>query len=61
MITPTQAQSDIRDARELDLLVIAPAGCGKTEAGTDHEYPRRSTGSVGEPPAMLSRPGQQPY
>lgn len=32
MITPTAAQSEIRDACELDLLVIAPAGCGKTEA-----------------------------
>jgi DNA helicase-2/ATP-dependent DNA helicase PcrA len=32
MITPTLAQSEIRDAQELDLLVIAPAGCGKTEA-----------------------------
>lgn len=32
MITPTAAQAQIRDARELDLLVIAPAGCGKTEA-----------------------------
>jgi DNA helicase II / ATP-dependent DNA helicase PcrA len=32
MITPTPAQSEIRDAQELDVLVIAPAGCGKTEA-----------------------------
>ena len=32
MVTPTRAQIDIRDAEELDLLVIAPAGCGKTEA-----------------------------
>lgn len=32
MITPTAAQARIRDAPEPDLLVIAPAGCGKTEA-----------------------------
>jgi DNA helicase II / ATP-dependent DNA helicase PcrA len=32
MITPTPPQSEIRDAQELDVLVIAPAGCGKTEA-----------------------------
>lgn len=32
MITPTAAQAEIRDEQELGLLVIAPAGCGKTEA-----------------------------
>jgi ATP-dependent DNA helicase UvrD/PcrA len=32
MIKPTKEQIVIRDAVELDLLVIAPAGCGKTEA-----------------------------
>ena len=32
MITPTQAQSRIRDAPGLSLLIVAPAGCGKTEA-----------------------------
>jgi DNA helicase-2/ATP-dependent DNA helicase PcrA len=32
MHSPTSAQIDIRDADELSLLVIAPAGCGKTEA-----------------------------
>jgi DNA helicase-2/ATP-dependent DNA helicase PcrA len=32
MITPTPAQAEIRDEQELGLLVIAPAGCGKTEA-----------------------------
>lgn len=32
MIRPTSAQLQIRDAPELDLLVSAPAGCGKTEA-----------------------------
>jgi DNA helicase-2/ATP-dependent DNA helicase PcrA len=31
-IKPTTAQRAIRDEREMDLLVIAPAGCGKTEA-----------------------------
>lgn len=32
MITPTAVQAEIRDEQELGLLVIAPAGCGKTEA-----------------------------
>lgn len=32
MIRPTAAQIAIRDAVARDLLVIAPAGCGKTEA-----------------------------
>ena len=32
MVSPTQKQIDIRDTRVLDLLVVAPAGCGKTEA-----------------------------
>lgn len=32
MVTPTAAQERIRDHEPLDLLVLAPAGCGKTEA-----------------------------
>ncbi|HZV25068.1 MAG TPA: UvrD-helicase domain-containing protein, partial [Acidothermaceae bacterium] len=32
MIAPTPGQTDIRDTAELDLLIVAPAGCGKTEA-----------------------------
>ena len=32
MVTPTSAQLRIRDHRQLNLLAIAPAGCGKTEA-----------------------------
>lgn len=32
MFQPTRAQMDVRDHEELDLLVVAPAGCGKTEA-----------------------------
>lgn len=32
VIVPTPRQTEVRDANELDLLVIAPAGCGKTEA-----------------------------
>ncbi|MFF1572499.1 UvrD-helicase domain-containing protein [Leifsonia sp. NPDC058292] len=32
MIKPTPSQIAIRDASALDLLVVAPAGCGKTEA-----------------------------
>lgn len=32
MIEPTSAQVSIRDASAPDLLVVAPAGCGKTEA-----------------------------
>lgn len=31
-LRPTPAQARIRDTTALDLLVIAPAGCGKTEA-----------------------------
>ncbi|XWO09708.1 ATP-dependent helicase [Paenarthrobacter ureafaciens] len=31
-VTPTARQIEIRDAPQLDLLVTAPAGCGKTEA-----------------------------
>lgn len=32
MVTPTLNQLEIRDAESLSLLVVAPAGCGKTEA-----------------------------
>jgi DNA helicase II / ATP-dependent DNA helicase PcrA len=32
MVTPTPSQIAIRDLDKLDLLVVAPAGCGKTEA-----------------------------
>lgn len=32
MINPSPKQLQIRDAKQLDLLVVAPAGCGKTEA-----------------------------
>ena len=32
MVTPTDAQQRIRDFEGLGLLVVAPAGCGKTEA-----------------------------
>ena len=32
MITPTPSQVAIRDHKDRDLLVLAPAGCGKTEA-----------------------------
>ncbi|WP_088284649.1 UvrD-helicase domain-containing protein [Kineosporia sp. A_224] len=32
MVTPTAAQQQIRDHEGLALLVVAPAGCGKTEA-----------------------------
>ena len=32
MVTPTAAQLQIRDHPGLDLVVVAPAGCGKTEA-----------------------------
>lgn len=32
MVTPTPSQIEIRDHPARDLLVIAPAGCGKTEA-----------------------------
>lgn len=32
MIEPTPHQAEIRDHEDLDLVVVAPAGCGKTEA-----------------------------
>jgi DNA helicase II / ATP-dependent DNA helicase PcrA len=32
MLRPTLKQEQIRDHEELDLIVVAPAGCGKTEA-----------------------------
>lgn len=32
MVHPTAKQIEIRDAQSLDLVVLAPAGCGKTEA-----------------------------
>jgi len=32
VIKPTAKQQEIRDHRELDLVAVAPAGCGKTEA-----------------------------
>lgn len=32
MITPSPKQQQIRDAEALDMLIVAPAGCGKTEA-----------------------------
>jgi DNA helicase-2/ATP-dependent DNA helicase PcrA len=32
MITPTPKQKQIRDHQGLDLVIVAPAGCGKTEA-----------------------------
>jgi DNA helicase-2/ATP-dependent DNA helicase PcrA len=32
MITPTKEQSRIRETAGLSLLIVAPAGCGKTEA-----------------------------
>ena len=32
MVKPTDKQLEIRNAPELDVLVVAPAGCGKTEA-----------------------------
>lgn len=32
MVTPTPKQQEIRDHSGLDLRVVAPAGCGKTEA-----------------------------
>lgn len=32
MVVPTPAQARIRDLEPLDLVIIAPAGCGKTEA-----------------------------
>jgi DNA helicase-2/ATP-dependent DNA helicase PcrA len=32
MLTPSTAQKEFRDAEDMNLLLLAPAGCGKTEA-----------------------------
>ncbi|CAN7309861.1 ATP-dependent helicase [Microbacterium sp. LjRoot45] len=52
-ITPTEAQKRIRDATAPDLLVIAPAGCGKTEALALRIEGLLRRGDVAEPKKVL--------
>ncbi|GAT86053.1 ATP-dependent DNA helicase PcrA [Paenarthrobacter nicotinovorans] len=50
---PTRKQLDIRDAESLDLLVIAPAGCGKTEALALRVQGLLQRGAVAAPQKVL--------
>ncbi|HEY8885965.1 MAG TPA: ATP-dependent helicase [Candidatus Microsaccharimonas sp.] len=53
MIAPTPKQLEIRDALVLDLLVIAPAGCGKTEALALRAQGLLDRGVVAHPQKLL--------
>lgn len=53
MLTPTLKQAEIRDAEALDLLVVAPAGCGKTEALALRVQGLLNRGAVAAPHRVL--------
>lgn len=53
MLTPTPKQAEIRDTQALDLLVLAPAGCGKTEALAFRIQGLLERGSVVAPQRIL--------
>lgn len=53
MISLTQKQIEIRDTKALDLLVVAPAGCGKTEALALRIQGLIQRGDVGVPKKIL--------
>ena len=53
MLTPTPKQAEIRDAEVLALLVVAPAGCGKTEALALRIQGLLNRGSVSAPRRVL--------
>lgn len=53
MIEPTPAQASIRDASAPDLLVVAPAGCGKTEALALRVQGLLARGDVASPRKVL--------
>ena len=53
MFEPTPKQQEIRDHPALDLLVIAPAGCGKTEALALRIQGLLARGSVAAPQKIL--------
>lgn len=53
MFEPTPKQQEIRDHPALDLLVVAPAGCGKTEALALRIQGLLARGSVAAPQKIL--------
>lgn len=53
MVTPTRAQQQIRDHEDLSLLVVAPAGCGKTEALALRIHGLLERGTVASPRRIL--------
>lgn len=53
MVTPTAAQLEIRDHEPPGLLVVAPAGCGKTEALAFRIAGMLSRGTVAHPQRVL--------
>lgn len=53
MVTPTASQIQIRDQDKLDLLVVAPAGCGKTEAMALRVAGLLARGAVAHPQRVL--------
>lgn len=53
MVNPTPKQIKIRDHTTLDLLVVAPAGCGKTEALTLRIQGMLARGDIAAPQKVL--------
>ncbi|MFF1820585.1 UvrD-helicase domain-containing protein [Kribbella sp. NPDC058245] len=53
MVTPTTAQAQVRDHEDLGLLVVAPAGCGKTEALAVRIAGMLSRGTIAHPQRVL--------
>lgn len=53
MIAPTPKQQAIRDHPDLDLLILAPAGCGKTEALAQRVHGMLKRGDVSAPQKIL--------
>jgi DNA helicase II / ATP-dependent DNA helicase PcrA len=53
MVTPTAAQARIREHEGPALLVVAPAGCGKTEALTLRVAGLIKRGTVAHPRRVL--------
>ncbi|MFC8796896.1 UvrD-helicase domain-containing protein [Promicromonospora sp. NPDC057138] len=53
MIEPTPVQAQIRDHEGLSLLVVAPAGCGKTEALALRAHGLIARGAVAAPRRVL--------
>ena len=53
MFEPTDKQAEIRDYQGLSLLIVAPAGCGKTEALGLRAKGLIARGSVAAPRRIL--------